>query len=172
VRIRRSDARDHAAIESLYSEAFPDEDLLPLLRDLLTDSSATLSLVAQADSRVAGHIVFSRCGIEYGADSVLLLGPLAVARAHQRQGIGTALVRHGLQCLADSVANTVCVLGDPAYYGRLGFEAERRIIPPYPIPQAWRDAWQSLQLRDDSNRPAGRLVVPAPWRRPELWGDG
>jgi putative acetyltransferase len=108
------------------------------------------------------------CGIAGTADRPALLGPLAVAPGWQRRGIGTALVRDGLRRLREIGATQVLVLGDPAYYGRFGFRPESGVIPPGPVPPQWREAWQSLALGDGAVG-RGRLDVPPPWRRPELW---
>jgi putative acetyltransferase len=61
------------------------------------------------------------------------------------------------------------VLGDPAYYARFGFRPERGVAPPFPIPEAWAEAWQGLALAPDAPAPQGRLTVPAPWADPALW---
>ena len=167
--IRESVPADCASLESLYPRAFPDEDLLPLVRDLLRDAVSCLSLVATTGSRIVGHIVFTRCGIEGSVAEVSLLGPLAVAPADQRQGVGTALVQAGVRRISDSGATVVCVLGDPGYYSRLGFEPEPLIRPPYPLPDEWQGAWQSRWLGDNTNRNAEKLLVPSPWLQPALW---
>ena len=66
--------------------------------------------------------------------------------------------------------NQVYVLGDPAYYQRFGLAADHRVAPPYPLPEAWQEAWQSLGLQGDEPSPAGELSVPQRWRQPALWG--
>ena len=132
VEIRDSRPDDGTALESLYPQAFPDEDLLPLLRDLLHDAANVISLVATVAAEPAGHVIFTRCGVIGDGVNVALLGPLAVAPAQQRQGIGSALVRAGLGRLEDEDVAIVCVLGDPAYYGRLGFAPSRRSSRPIP----------------------------------------
>ena len=92
LQIRESRPDDSAAIRSLYPEAFPDEDLLPLVRDLLNDSVVTISFVATIDTRIVGHVIFTRCGVVGNSVNASLLGPLAVAPAWQRKGIGSAIV--------------------------------------------------------------------------------
>jgi putative acetyltransferase len=168
--IRPSEQADTGAIESLYPEAFPDEDLLPIVRDLLVDEPIRLSLVAMLDGQVAGHVIFTRCGIEGSRVDAALLAPLAVRPGRQRKGIGSAIVRDGIRRLQDAGVSVVFVLGDPAYYSRLGFEPEHAVEPPYPMPPEWKDAWQSLVLEDDAKSCAGRLSVPEQWLRPALWG--
>jgi putative acetyltransferase len=87
----------------------------------------------------------------------------------QRKGWGGALVREGLVRLRNQSVTGVLVLGDPAYYGRFGFQAEPDIAPPFPLPQEWAGAWQSLPL---GKEPLGEgpLKVPQVWHDPKLWG--
>ncbi len=167
--VRDSVNGDVAALERLYPAAFPDEDLLPLLRDLLEARADVLSLVACIDSDVAGHGAFTRCGLEGSNGKLALLGPLAVSPERQRQGVGSAIVLAGLERLRAANTQLVCVLGDPKYYGRFGFRRDSRIEPPYKLPPEWRNAWQSISLATDTGSLAGRLRVPLPWQQPALW---
>jgi putative acetyltransferase len=169
IEIRESMQVDLSAIESLYPDAFPDEDLLPLVRDLLREAPVALSLVGTIDSRLVGHVIFTRCSVAGSGDRSALLGPLAVEPAWQRRGIGSAIVRNGLRRLKDEGVSQVFVLGDPAYYGRLGFLAESRIAPPYTLPTEWEGAWQSQSLRDTETLHPGKLSLPRPWLQPSLW---
>lgn len=164
--IRESAPGDCDAIECLYPEAFPDEDLVPLVRDLLKGPASVLSLVATIDSQVAGHVIFTRCDVD--GSVAALLGPLAVAPNWQRQGIGSTLVHTGLQRLDKWEVKVVCVLGDPSYYGRFGFERDSSIKPPYTLPSEWRDAWQSLNTGTPEPI-TGKLVLPDTWMQPALW---
>ncbi len=169
IQIRESLPYDVRSIEELYPNAFPDEDLLPLVRELLREELIVLSLVAIADEALAGHVMFTTCGIAGRTEKVALLGPLAVAPAWQRRGIGGALVRAGLQRLENARTSQVYVLGDPAYYRRFGFEPDDGVTPPYPLPEAWRAAWQTLSLGRHEPPLRGKLSVPQPWRRHALW---
>jgi putative acetyltransferase len=80
-----------------------------------------VSLVAEAEGCVAGHIAFSPVTVDGMDHGALGLAPMAVAPAHQRRGIGGALMRAGLAACRAAGAPFVVVLGDPAYYGRFGF---------------------------------------------------
>lgn len=167
--IRESDPSDVAAIQRLYPDAFPDEDLLPLVSELLSDEAIVLSLVAHVEGALAGHIIFTTCGLAGRTDKVSLLGPLAVTPARHGQGIGSALVSAGLQLLENGGVIQVYVLGDPAYYARFGFVPEAGVAPPYPLPEEWRGAWQSVSFDKARQFPGGTLTVPPPWRKPALW---
>jgi putative acetyltransferase len=169
VDIRASLPGDRAAIEAVYREAFPEEDLLPLVRDLLRETQATLSLVASLSSSLVAHVVFTDCEVPGHLEKAALLGPLAVAPAAQRQGIGGAILREGLKRLERAGVAQVFVLGDPAYYRRFGFVRECSVAPPYALPPQWKEAWQSKRLHDGTAPLGGELSVPRPWRRPALW---
>jgi putative acetyltransferase len=99
IEIRESLPSDIASIEKLYPDAFPDEDLLPLVRELLQETPIALSIVGIIGTSLVGHVIFTTCGIAGYTDKVALLGPLAVVTAWQRQGFGSAIVRAGLQQL-------------------------------------------------------------------------
>ena len=167
--IRESNSGDIDAIVSMYPLAFPDEDLVPVVRDLLADPQVALSLVATIDDQIVGHVVFTTCAVEGSSLKTSLLAPLAVAPSHQRQGVGSAIVNAGLKRLTDSGVDGVFVLGDPAYYSRLGFVPDSAIQPPYPLPAEWYSAWQSQFLGDASPPGTGKLAVPSQWLDPALW---
>ncbi len=63
----------------------------------------------------------------------------------------------------------VCVLGDPDFYGRYGFEAEKDIKPPYDLPAEWDGAWQSVRLYDNAAPVTGTLTPPKPWQNKAIW---
>lgn len=169
--IRKSTPGDAKDIEKLYAAAFPDEDLLPLVRDLLGEEQGVLSLVALSENAILGHICFTACHIEGRGDEVALLGPLAVTPPAQKQGVASALVRTGFDYLQKAKTGYVFVLGDPAYYARFGFEADDKVTPPYQLPAEWHGAWQSMKLPGATAPLEGKLVVPAPWRQPSLWSS-
>ena len=170
IEIRDSTSSDMAVIEQLYPAAFPEEDLLPVVTGLLSDTVDVLSLVAMDGDALAGHVIFTRCSVAGHNSRAALLAPLAVTPARQRQGIGDSLARTGLKHLKSDGVDNVFVLGDPAYYGRFGFEPERLVAPPYSMPEEWRDAWQGLSLSDTPSQHDGSLCLPEIWLKPELWG--
>ncbi len=170
--IRDGAPDDLADIDRLYPDAFPDEELRPLVRSLLCDTPGVLSLVAAVGARLVGHVAFTRCRVTGGGDAVALLAPLAVASTCQKRGIGSALVRAGLDRQRSAGVGQVFVLGDPAYYGRFGFEPEQWIAPPFPLPEEWHDAWRSVTFDVAAPTRRGVLDVPEAWNDPALWSEG
>lgn len=82
----------------------------------------TLSLVAERDGQVVGHIAFSPVVLSDGTPDWYGLGPVSVAPECQRQGIGKALIEAGLAQLKARHARGVCLVGHPEYYRKFGFE--------------------------------------------------
>jgi len=117
----------------------------------------TLNLVAEDRDTLIGHVAFSP--VQSCTSPELrgyLLAPLAVLPNAQRHGVGTALVRHGLQWLATRHVAVVFVYGDPRYYGRFGFNQRlaTRYSPPYPLdyPEAWQAVSPLVKLETYSIR--------------------
>lgn len=167
--IRESRPSDVTEIEKLYADAFPDEDLLPLVRELLDFGQGVISFVGVRENIIVGHISFTFCRVEGRNNRVALLAPLAVTPTLHKQGIGSALIQAGFKHLENSKISYVFTLGDPAYYGRFGFKAEDKVVTPYPLPAEWRGAWQSIHLCDSEIPHEGKLSVPEPWHHIELW---
>ncbi|HBF99463.1 MAG TPA: N-acetyltransferase, partial [Alphaproteobacteria bacterium] len=89
IAIRIGQRGNLATLETLYPAAFPDEDLLPLVRALLAEpGSLVLSLVASVGQTLVGHILLTLCGVQGCDAKVALLGPLAVAPDYQQAGVG------------------------------------------------------------------------------------
>lgn len=166
--IRATTDADLSGLMRLYPAAFPDEDLRPLVTELLQNPDV-LSLVAEIGGGLCGHVMFTIGDIAPSGTRAALLGPLAVTPPRQKQGLGRALVENGHARLTEQGIATVCVLGDPGYYNRLGFAAETGIEPPYSLPEEWRGAWQSQPL-SNAKSATGTLSLPSAWMHPELWG--
>lgn len=170
--IRKTKNIDLDTLENLYHEAFEGEDLFPLVTELLNDDKNTIHLSALVNDKLVGHITFTKCSILEENLALALLGPMAVFPSYQKQGIGTKLVQMGLEIIKEEGIYKVLVLGAPAFYGRYGFSEEKYITTPYPLPQEWKSAWQSILLLEDLKKPiAGNLIVTNPWRRQELWSE-
>ncbi|KGX22891.1 acetyltransferase family protein [Burkholderia pseudomallei] len=120
---------------------------------LRVDGRLSVSLVAVRDGRLVGHVAFSPVAIGAGGEGWHGLAPLAVWPGCQRQGIGAALVRAGLDALRRAGARGCVVLGEPAYYARFGFGPAGDIV----FPQAPPDALMALPFGEHAPRPAGEL---------------
>lgn len=171
VAFRFSNPDDLPALEGLYRAAFAEEDLVPLLHQLLNHGDDVLSLVALSDGEVVGHVAFTRCEVEPGGAPAALLGPLCAAPSRQKQGIGGRLVREGLERIAVWHPAAALVLGDPGYYARFGFEPGCKLAPPYELPAEWAPAWQVLGLQQGAPELTGTLAVPGPWQDQALWSS-
>lgn len=169
IQIRDSQPTDTDALFEMYPKVFPEEDLIPVLRDLLAIEENVFSLDAVRNGVVIGHVGFSICGVNEHAGRVGMLAPLAVHPDQQRQGVGSALVLNGFERLKNIGIDHAYVLGDPEYYGRFGFKADGKVAPPYKLPTEWEQAWQSVSLSDDAPNMNGKIVVPEFWRHPHLW---
>ena len=127
VRCRAEHAGDEPAIRALVADAFGEPRVAELVDGLRAspDWIDGLSFVAELDGRLVGHVLFSRSLLDAPRRlvDVLVLSPLSVATDVQRQGIGTALVTHGLARVRHRPEPLVFLEGDPAYYRRFGFEA-------------------------------------------------
>jgi len=93
-----------------------------IIHALRAAKALTISLVAEIDGRVIGHIAFSPLTISDGTRNWYGLGPVSVLPEYQRQGIGNALIREGLSRLRDINAKGCCLVGHPDYYRQFGFK--------------------------------------------------
>ena len=121
--IRSERSNDRQVIAAIHTEAFGRPDEAALVAALRGLAEPTLSLVAEVDSRAVGHILFTPVTIRSATSSpALALAPLAVLSAHQGIGIGSELVRSGLDACRGLSQLVVFVLGSPKYYARFGFQ--------------------------------------------------
>lgn len=137
--IRDEISTDYPAIATLVAAAFlghphsrqGEARLVGALRDA---GALTLSLVAEEDGKVVGHIAFSPVAIGGVEQGWYGLGPVAVQPGLQGRGIGRALIETGLARLAALGAAGCVLVGDPEFYRRFGFRADPRLtyagVPP------------------------------------------
>ena len=120
--IRPEQPSDHQDIFELNASVFDSPSEARLVDCLREQCDQFISLVAEKGGDIVGNIVFSPVTLAGDTSSIIFgLGPMAVAPSHQRQGIGTALVRAGLEHCRALGAEAIVVLGHPAYYPRFGF---------------------------------------------------
>jgi putative acetyltransferase len=167
--VRPEDAGDHEDIARVVATAFRSEAHARLVEAIRASPGfvPALSLVAVRHERVVGHVMISFVGL-VGPDGaerqVPSLSPLAVDPAAQRRGVGSALVRAVTEAAATRGEDVVVLEGDPAYYGRFGFEPAAPHGIEIDLP-SWAppEAAQVLRLRADRPVPAGRVVYPPPF---------
>jgi putative acetyltransferase len=136
--VRPETPEDREAVLLVNRLAFGREDEARLVDALRDGGYARVSLVAEADGQIVGHILFSTLPIvtPEGTIEVLALAPMAVVPTHQRQGVGSMLVREGLGTCAEVGHRIVIVVGHPEFYPRFGFSAKLagRLRSPYSGP--------------------------------------
>lgn len=153
VTIRPETPADHAAVHELNRRAFAQAAEADLVDALRRNASPHLSLVAEAQDRIIGHIFFSPVDIfpvqavsQAAPISVMGLAPMAVHPERQQQGIGSKLVREGLQACRRMGVQAVVVLGHPAYYPRFGFQPATAfgLRSEYDVPM---EAFMAMELK-------------------------
>ncbi len=107
-----------AAFKTLEISNHTEQFIIEALR---AARALTLSLIAELDGHVIGHIAFSPVTISDGTGNWYGLGPVSVLPEYQRKGIGKALIQEGLSRLRDLNAKGCCLVGHPDYYKRFGF---------------------------------------------------
>jgi putative acetyltransferase len=123
VTIRPETLCDRVAVFRVHNLAFGREDEARLVDVLRAGGFVRLSLVAEIDGQIVGHVLFSELTIEgrEGLLSALALAPLAVVPEFQKQGIGSELVRRGLDLCREQGHRIAFVVGHPGFYPRFGF---------------------------------------------------
>jgi len=123
---------DHAAIAQVTRAAFGQPAEAELVDRLRADGDVVFELVASDAGTVVGHILFSRLWAD-SQELYVAMAPVSVHPNVQRTGVGSRLVRRGLEVARELGAYAVLVLGDPAYYSRFGFTAQAaaRVKAPY-----------------------------------------
>lgn len=125
--IRQETIHDYGEVYDLIKEAFAsaeyadgnEQDLVTALRKNKEVFIPELSLVAESDGEIIGHILFTK--MKVGSDVVLALAPLSVKPKYQKQGVGTALISEGHR-IAEKLGYTYAVvLGSETYYPRMGY---------------------------------------------------
>lgn len=125
--VRNEKEKDWAAVYAVNISAFESPAEANLVDTLREQAHPIISLVAENSKTVVGHILFSPVSVSgHPGLKVMGLAPMAVAAAHQNKGIGSALVRAGLQWCKELQFGAVFVLGHPEYYSRFGFSPSTR----------------------------------------------
>ena len=157
--VRTESSGDADAIYAVHAASFPAEGEARLVDALRAGGRLSVSLVAELDGAVIGHVAFSPVTTGDGVEGVGL-GPIAVVEGERERGIGARLVEEGVAACRVAGFGWAVVLGDPAYYGRFGFRAARE----FGLSDEYRggDAFQALELIEGSLPRGAGLVRYAP----------
>lgn len=154
LQIRQETADDFNAVYEINTLAFGQDNEAKLVNALRTSTVfvPALSLVAAIDNNIVGHILFTKITIlhnNHTATDSLALAPMAVHPAFQQQGIGSQLIKTGLQLAKDLNYPSVIVLGHEHYYPKFGFQpaAHWDIRAPFQVPSA---AFMAIELTKDA----------------------
>jgi putative acetyltransferase len=143
--VRPETPADREAVYRVNRLAFGQDEEAALV-DALRSGYSRVSLVAEVDGVVVGHILFSDLPIltDSGIVSALALAPMAVLPEYQRRGIGSALIRAGLAACGEAGHRIVVVLGHADFYPRFGFSAKlaESLVSPF----SGRDSWMAAEL--------------------------
>ena len=165
ITIRSERPGEALAIERLTVEAFraaphssgTESFIVQALRDA---NRLSISLVAEDDEGIVGHVALSPVSISDGARNWFGLGPISVLPARQGQGIGSQVMVHALAELRRRGAAGCVLLGDPGYYGRFGFKAEAALVLPGVPPQYFQ------ALAFGSSMPSGTVAYDEAFNAP------
>lgn len=142
----------HALTEAAFKEmAFSEGDERHVNDRLRKDGDLTLSLVAEDEARIVGHIAFSPVTISDGAKDWYGLGPVSVWPEHHHRGVGGALIKRGIADMCERGAKGIVLLGSNIYYPRFGFHHFPELTYPGPPPEYF----QALLL--DGEMPSGKV---------------
>ena len=147
VAVREEHPGDRLEVRRVNEAAFGRSDEANLIDGLRQEGAVLLSVVAELDNQIIGHILFSRMSVEtaQGLIAAVALAPMAVLPEHQCRQVGSQLVRRGLGELRNRGERIVIVLGHKEYYPRFGFTPEkaRHLASPFPP-----EALMALELSD------------------------
>jgi putative acetyltransferase len=156
--IRPESPEDFEYIDGLLDEAFGQPDEALIMRRLRETPDLILALAAESHGELIGHLAFSRATAksESGSCQLACLAPMAVRPERQRKGIGSALIRRGIEMIREMRFPAVVLLGDPAYYGRFGFKVEDAAMLDCPYSGPYL---QVLELVPGTMRGLGRATL-------------
>ncbi|NIG55594.1 GNAT family N-acetyltransferase [Chitinophaga sp. Cy-1792] len=158
--IRKETASDTHAIHEVTRKAFATAEHTSgteqfIVNALRNNQQLTVSLVADAEGEIIGHVAISPVRVSSGDTGWYGLGPVSVLPEYQQHGIGSSLIKAALAILEVLDANGCVVLGDPFYYQRFGFET----TPELAYPGVPAEYFQALAFKE--NTPAGIVSYDA-----------
>ena len=175
-RIRIATSLDRDDVREIHLCAFPEGEkqiVSTLAVNLLSEetNTKTVSLVAEADGAVVGHIAFSPVTVNNNMSwKGYILAPLGVKPEYQKRHIGSKLIESGMEQLSKMGVNVLFVYGDPNYFGKFGFDADTAsgYSPPYELQYPF--GWQAIILNEGVfTKSSVKVSCVDPLNDPELW---
>lgn len=165
MRIRPETAADHEAVADVTAAAFGKQDEARLVDAIRASAEFVpeLTLVAEEDGRILGHVMYSYSALEGSDTRLLQLSPLSVAPDRQNEGIGAALTRESLRLADERGEPLVLVLGHPTYYPRFGFRPASTLGLLAPNPEWPDEAFMAAPLTAYDPSLRGRVTFAPPF---------
>ncbi|MEQ8524226.1 N-acetyltransferase [Gracilimonas sp.] len=164
INIRAEQHTDYQQVYKVHQKAFGQEEEGQIVERIRKSGGFVpeLSLVAEIDGAVVGHILFSKITIEtkQGDKESLSLAPMAVLPDFQKQGIGGQMIKAGIQKAVELGFDSIIVLGHADYYPNFGFEkaSKWKITCSFEVPD---EAFMAIELKEDAlANSAGKVVYP------------
>jgi putative acetyltransferase len=174
--IRLAQEIDLDSVLKVIKTAFSDEEnkvIMNLVQELHqeTISPSIKSLVAEVENQIIGYVSYSPIFLKSDSSiSGYILAPLAVSPEHQKQGLGSNLIKSGIDMLTKDGVGVLMVYGDPNYYGKFGFKEEigHSFVPPHQLQYPF--GWTGMMLNETvmPNEQIQFKCVSA-LSKPELW---
>ena len=174
--IRIATSLDRDDVRDVHLAAFAEgerEIVSKLAINLLSEETTpqTISLVAETEGAVVGHVAFSPVTIGTNENCQgYILAPLGVKPDYQKRRIGSKLIESGMQQLSRMGVDILFVYGDPSYYSRFGFSTDAAVqyTPPYRLQYPF--GWQGIALKERSTeRSPIKITCVTSLCDPELW---
>ena len=161
--IRKEEEKDHKQIYEVNKLAFQQENESKLIEKIRKSENfiPELSIVAEIDNRIVGHILFSKIKIIGDSDyESLALAPMAVIPEFQKRGIGSELIKKGIDKAKELGFDSIIVLGHKEYYPKFGFQRASKwnIKCPFEVPD---DVFMAIELTEKAfEGKAGTVKYP------------
>ena len=173
--IREANIKDCEDIKNIHLQAFDGSEaelVSNVALNLLHEKSTIniISLVAIDKDKIISHIAFSPVFLETTNEHFgYILAPLAVSPTHQNNGVGSTMVKHGLDTISSLGAFIVFVYGDPKYYSRFGFKTDtaQKFTPPYTL--QYPEGWQGIKVNTNTFADDGKFYCVNSLNNPQLW---
>ena len=176
MQIRAATSLDRDAIYSVHWSAFDENEREVISKfavNLLSEKTTpqTISLVAETEGAVVGHVAFSPVTIDTNENvHGYILAPVGVKPEYQKRRIGSKLIESGIRQLSKMDVDILFVYGDPEYYGKFGFsvDAAEGYIPPYRLKYPF--GWQGIAFNERSTgKSPANIVCVTSLNDPALW---